>query len=135
MAGFDRFNRARAGSAAAWKSGDVDISELLKLTRDLRSAGEDIGPKVVIATKKTGYDITRTAKVYAPVDTGFLRSSIGPDFDSDGLGVTVGPAASYGAFPEYGTSTQRPQPYMGPAADRHVPEYVAALDELAGGIL
>ena len=66
----------------------------------------------------------RTAVQLAPVDTGFLRSSITvgrPDGGSLGprdLAAQVGPEAAYGGFVEFGTSNAGAQPYMTPAAEQ-----------------
>jgi hypothetical protein len=87
-------------------------------------------------------------------------NSISTDVDSDGMGGEVGPTANYGADVEYGTQPHiiraspggvlafpggggstvfaqevhhpgtSPQPYMGPAFDRHAP----TLDRLLGDV-
>jgi HK97 gp10 family phage protein len=66
----------------------------------------------------------RTAVQLAPVDTGFLRSSItvgrpdGGSLRPGDLAAQVGPEANYGAFVEFGTSRAGAQPYMTPAAEQ-----------------
>lgn len=52
------------------------------------------------------------AKSRAPVLTGTLRDSIGPDEDGYGAG------ADYAAYVEFGTSDTAPQPFIGPSADK-----------------
>ena len=79
------------------------------------------------------------ARTLAPVDTGNLRSSIGVTADTGWRGevltATVGPTAHYGRYVEEGTSRMGPQPYMMPAADRHEPLFVAAIQSLGGQVL
>jgi HK97 gp10 family phage protein len=82
---------------------------------------------------QTAFALEGWAKVYAPIDTGFLRNSIasnetGAQFVSSlsgrmGLGtssltwyVTVG--AEYGIHQEFGTMYQSGTPFMRPAASR-----------------
>lgn len=134
---FDRFNRRRAQSHAAWDRGGVfiDASELNQVSVDLGNASDGIAELASVVVRKSLLDIEADGKAFTPVDTGFLRSSIGMDIDSDGLGGDVGPSASYGAFVEMGTSTQAPQAYMGPALDRHSGDFEKALAQLAGGVL
>ena len=67
----------------------------------------------------------RVAMQYAPVDTGFLRSSItvGDPYGGPLRPITtmaqVGPEAAYGYWVEYGTSRNpNPQPYMTPASEQ-----------------
>jgi HK97 gp10 family phage protein len=66
----------------------------------------------------------RAAIQRAPVDTGFLRSSItvsaadGGQLAPGALTAQVGPEAAYGAFVEFGTSRSGAQPYMTPAAEQ-----------------
>lgn len=134
---FDRFNARRASSQAAWAAGGVftDASDINRCAVDLHLAGQEVGERASVVVRKTLLEIEGDAKAFAPVDTGFLRSTIGVDVDEDGLGGEVGPAANYGAFVELGTSTQAPQAYMGPAFDRHTGEFEKALAQIATDVL
>lgn len=131
--GLDRFERRRAASQAAWSSGEVfiDASGINALAVDLGNAGPVVADLAGMVVRKSLLAIEADAKAFAPVDTGYLRSSIGIDMDDDGLGGDTGPAASYGAFVELGTSTQAPQAYMGPAFDRHSGNFERALAQIA----
>ena len=139
MAGnnLDRFNRRRAQSREMWSKGFVqfETSDLNQLALDLSAAGEGIGPAVSQVVRASALRVEAEAKAFAPVDTGFLRSSIGTDIDGDGLGASVGPSAAYGAFVEMGTSTTAPRAYLGPAFDRAQPDFVSALEQVAGTAL
>ncbi len=99
--------------------------------------------------RKAAFDIEAKAKAKAPVDTGFLKSSI---YVETAHGSTYGKAggegngemlpeveppkkyqaivavgASYGVFIEFGTSRMPAQPYLTPAAEEVRPEFEAAL--------
>jgi len=68
----------------------------------------------------------RVAVQRAPVDTGFLRSSItvggiyGDTLTPGALAAQVGPEARYGGYVEYGVPSRNipAQPYMIPAAEQ-----------------
>ena len=80
----------------------------------------------------------RVAMQTAPVDTGFLRSSITVGSPSGGsllpnaLSAQVGPEAAYGAFVEYGTSRAGAQPYMTPASEQAGEWFVNAMSRDVG---
>lgn len=110
-----------------------DVSELRDLERDLKKGAakvETLAPKVVA---KSALDIERDGKINAPVDTGTLESSISSDID--GLSAEIGPHTDYEAYVEYGTSKMAAQPYMGPAFDKNVPGFVAAMGKVGEKIL
>jgi len=111
----------------------IDASSLRRFQADLGRASARAVPLASLAIRKTAHDIEATAKVFCPVDTGNLRSSISTDLGV--LSAEIGPTASYGIFPELGTSRMAPQPYMGPAFDRHVPELEKAIDQIARSVL
>lgn len=91
------------------------FGEVRRLAADLRGASAQASKLADLAVRKAAFDVEAKAKQYAPVDTGFLRNSIGTDF-APGRAV-IGPTAHYGAFVEFGTARQQAQPYMTPAAD------------------
>ncbi len=97
------------------------VDDLNRLAVDLGAAGGQAAALARLAVRKTATDIRATAMTFVPVDTGNLRSSITWDAadSDDGAAAEVGPTAAYGAYVEYGTSTQAPQAYMGPAFDQH----------------
>lgn len=117
----------------------VDTSQLNRLAVDLVKVTGTMGAATAEVIRKTAADIERDAKILCPVDTGFLRNSITTSFTGDGrtasMEAEIGPTAEYGRFVEEGTSTHAPQPYMGPAFDRHVPVMVSALELLTRDIL
>lgn len=108
---------------------------LRKLSADITRAAKTTGARAQVVVRKTALDIEGSAKNIAPVDTGNLKGSIGhSDLRTVGrsgsLVVEIGPTASYGVFLEQGTSRMAPQPFMGPAADRHAPGFEQAMQQL-----
>jgi HK97 gp10 family phage protein len=61
-----------------------------------------------------GEIVSSKAKLNAPVDTGRLRNSI--DYETNIKQVIVGANTEYAPAVELGTSYQREQPYLEPAA-------------------
>ncbi len=132
----NRFNQRAAASAAAWAAGGtfIDMSEVNMLSADLGDLPVEKVDQIKPVVAATGVRVVRDGKLAAPVDTGFLRSSIGMDLDDDGLGVEVGPSASYGGYVETGTSRMAPHAYMGPALDRNSGPFMQAIDQIAGDL-
>ncbi|MFF3443645.1 HK97-gp10 family putative phage morphogenesis protein [Streptosporangium sp. NPDC002721] len=116
-------------------SDDFDFSELVRLEMELDHVTERAERMAKVAVKKTGFDTVAGAQALAPVDTGNLKSSIGVDFDVDGLGFEAGPTASYGGYVEWGTSRMAPQPYMGPAWDKAEGPFIKAIESIGGRVL
>lgn len=114
----------------------IDVSEVNQVAVELIQAGVLAAGQASQVVRKTALDVEATAKQFAPVDTGNLRSSIGVDLIGIGqLVAEIGPTADYGAHVEFGTSRQAPAAYMGPALDRHTPAFVAALEQVGGSVL
>lgn len=92
----------------------TDNTKLIKNATDqqIEAALEAIGLKV------EGY-----AKLICPVDTGRLRNSITHVVKTNEKTVYIGTNVEYAAAVECGTSRQRPQPYLKPAATQHTDEY------------
>lgn len=75
------------------------------------------------------------AKVYAPVDTGALRSSIQVDEPVTPDLATVSVGVEYAVHQEFGTATLAAHPFLRPALDQHQAEIVAAVAaELAAAV-
>jgi HK97 gp10 family phage protein len=117
----------------------LDVSELNQLAAHIDSATGSVGARGRTVVEKAAAGIERDAKIFAPVDTGFLRSSIGTDLTGDGrfsaVEAEIGPTAEYGAYVEFGTSRMAPRAYLGPALDRNSPGFVTAVEELGGELL
>jgi HK97 gp10 family phage protein len=118
---------------------DLDLGDLNRVAVALDRAAGQVGAAAAQVLRKTTLDIEATAKQFAPVDTGALRNSIGHDITGDGrygvLEAEIGPTVDYAPYVEFGTSRQAPAAFMGPALDRHTPDFIAALEQLGGEVL
>lgn len=114
-------------------------TDVRKLSAKLNSKTKRVGAQAAGALRKTAAGIERDAKTFCPVDTGALKNSIGTDLTGDGrsgrMTAIIGPTMNYASYVERGTSRQAPQPYMRPAAERHVPRLERAIREIGGDIL
>lgn len=112
---------------------EMTITGADTLKVDLDRAGANAPKQVLQAVRKTALDVEGTAKRFAPVDLGTLRSSITTVTKANGSYVeaTVAPHVDYAVYQEYGTSRMAPRAFMGPAADRHLHELQAAIEKLA----
>jgi HK97 gp10 family phage protein len=99
---------------------------LAGLAREAATAGSNAAKAATEAAAK----VQATAKSLAPKLTGALANSITTDVTQNG--AEVGPTVRYAPFVEYGTSKDSPQPFMGPAAERHEDEFAQLLSDLVG---
>lgn len=109
--------------------------DLAGLAVDLTKASAQAQRKAGVAIRKTAQDVKATAQSMAPVDTGALRNSITVSMGLTSLEAVISPTVAYAPYVEHGTSRMAPQPFMGPAADRHLPALEQALSQLGGDIL
>lgn len=113
------------------------IEELNTVTAEIEVAKGGVGAKGSAVIRKYALQVEATAKVFAPVDTGHLKGSIGPpDYTGDGrfggMSATITAHASYAGYVEHGTRNMAPHAFMGPALDRHTPDFVAAVSQISG---
>lgn len=71
------------------------------------------------------------AKVRAPVDTGQLRNSI--SYEVGESEAKIGTIVDYAVYVEYGTSRQRPQPYLRPAIDENTDKIKQVMTDILKG--
>lgn len=109
----------------------VDASQLAALSAEIVAAPARAHSGGADATIDTASRIEDDAKSMAPVRTGELQRSITTEVLAGGLNVEVGATAPYAGFVEFGTSTMAPQPFMAPAADRNVDNYIDDLADVA----
>lgn len=69
------------------------------------------------------------AKEYCPVDTGRLRNSISHAVDEGEGAAVIGTNVEYAPYVELGTSRQKAQPYLEPAATNHTDEYRSIVED------
>ncbi|WP_435744908.1 HK97-gp10 family putative phage morphogenesis protein [Nocardioides sp. SYSU DS0663] len=118
---------------------ELDTSAVRDLGSRLTTSTGRVGAATSAALRRTALAIEADAKALAPVDTGALQGSISTTISGDGrhgaMAAEIGPTVDYGVYQEYGTSTQAGTPFLGPAFDRQVPGYTAALAQLASDVL
>lgn len=68
-----------------------------------------------------------------PVDTGNLRGSIAHEADTADNAVYIGTNVEYAPYVELGTSRQKAQPFLRPAASEHGAQYRQVLKKALGG--
>lgn len=116
---------------------EIDASDLEAFATTLERKADAATLLIRGAVRKTTADIAADAKKLAPVDTGFLRSSIQTSAAGSNANVAQGiiqAQANYSKHLEFGTSKSAPQPFMGPAADRHTPALQEALSQIAAAL-
>lgn len=112
---------------------NFDTAGVRRLAADITKADVENAKKASAALRKTALDIEADAKIFVPVDTGFLKNSISSDISE--YHAEVGPTADYAHYVENGTSRMNGQPYMRPAADRRLPPFARRIREIGGQIL
>lgn len=109
---------AAASSSFAGSSSGVGGDVTIRWNADgLRELLQSENGPIAKDLARRGYKVSNQAKRLCPVDTGRLRSSITMvlESDSEGLYAVVGTNVDYAEHVEFGTSTQRPQPFLRPA--------------------
>jgi HK97 gp10 family phage protein len=112
---------------------EIDASDLDAFAAGLERKAEAATFLIRGAVRKTTADVAADAKRLAPVDTGFLRSSIQTSAAGSNANIAQGivqAQADYSKYLEFGTSTSAPQPFMSPALDRHTPAFEGAVDQV-----
>lgn len=112
----------------------IEADGLDSLIVDLAGAGARAAIRAQVVIAKTAQDIVGTAQQLVPVDTSATKNSIGVDYGPDGLSAEIGPTTSYAFWLEFGTTKMAPHAFMGPAMDRHTPDFVKGLEELGGSL-
>jgi HK97 gp10 family phage protein len=87
-------------------------------------------PRASDAVQEAAEAIAADARSLAPKLTGRLAGSI--EVDGSGTSAEVGPTVDYAPFVEFGTAYMAPQPFMGPATDRHEGDIEKALMKSIG---
>lgn len=101
----------------------LDDKELKKAIKNINKTSLKAQKKVKLVVKGTGLIIETGAKRRVPVDTGRLKSSILRTPKTDFF-VTVGTNVEYAQYVEYGTSKNRKQPFLFPAAEAERQRYL-----------
>lgn len=92
------------------------IDGLIIQENNIRIMQENIGNAIIKALEKIGQTAEGYAKKACPVDTGRLRNSITHVIVPEENAVYIGTNVEYAEAVEMGTSRQKAQPYLKPAA-------------------
>lgn len=84
------------------------------------------------ALEKIGLLAEGYAAKKCPVDTGNLRGSITHEVDAGDNSVYIGTNVEYAPYVELGTSRQKAQPFLRPAASEHGAQYRQVLKKALG---
>lgn len=93
--------------------GDIKIVGLEKLQKKLKQNVQMDDVKRVV--RHNGAEMQEKAQQNAPVDTGYLKRSIGLEITDGGMTAELEPKADYAPYPEFGTRFMEAQPYLAPA--------------------
>ena len=104
----------------------IELEDLDELSDEQSQALEE---EVHAIVENTGDNMVTYAQGIVPVRTGNLMASIFAEVDEDNLAVTLGAAADYASFIEYGTVKMRAQPFLEPAAAIGQEEMNARIEE------
>lgn len=110
------------------------MAEGVTVTQDnTEQAVDGIESAIGVALETIGLLAENYAAMKCPVDTGNLRGSITHEVDTAGKAVYIGTNVEYAPFVELGTSHQKAQPYLRPAASEHTAQYRQVLKSALGG--
>lgn len=83
---------------------------------------EDVIKAIKLAIVKAAYDMEAHAVRVVPVDTGRLKASIKVKAGNDYIILSAD--TEYDKYVEFGTVTQRPQPFITPALHAGIRKYI-----------
>ena len=92
----------------------IDWHGTEKLTMLIQGADPKVREQSGKVVKNNAELVQRFAKVYAPYDTGFLKSQIKTSYP-EALEAHIDAEAAYSGYQEYGTRFQSGKPFMRPA--------------------
>lgn len=96
-------------------------------------ASQGVARAIDRALEEIGLAAEGYAKRACPVDTGNLRNSITHAVDTADNAVYIGTNVEYAPYVELGTSRQKAQPFLRPAASEHGAQYRQVLKKALGG--
>lgn len=109
-------------------AGDVTVRQ-----DNTGQAVDGIDSAIGVALEKIGLLAENYAAKKCPVDTGNLRASITYEVDTADNAVYIGTNVEYAPYVELGTSHQKAQPFLRPAASGHGAQYRQVLKNALGG--
>lgn len=90
----------------------------------------ELDRKFQIANEVIGGKAESYAKAYSPYKTGTLRDSISHDAEDNFRTVVIGTNVYYAPYQELGTIRISPHPFLRPAIENHVGEYMNVLEKI-----
>lgn len=96
-------------------------------------AVDGIDSAIGAALEEIGLLAENYAVKKCPVDTGHLRGSVTHEVDAGDNAVYIGTNVEYAPHVELGTSRQKAQPFLRPAASEHGAQYREVLKKALGG--
>lgn len=109
-------------------AGDVTVEQ-----DNTGQVADGIESAIGVALEKIGLLAENYAAKKCPVDTGNLRASITHVVDAADNAVYIGTNVKYAPYVELGTSRQKAQPFLRPAASEHSAQYRQVLKKALGG--
>lgn len=102
----------------------MNIENFIKVIESQPNKFKKSSKKIIL---ETAVGMNRDMAEKVPVDTGYLKRTIGYELKDDGLTCKVGAnihgKADYASYVEYGTRYQRSQPYFNPSFDKAEKEF------------
>lgn len=109
-------------------AGDVTV-----IQDNTAQVADGIDSAIGAALEEIGLLAENYAAKKCPVDTGNLRGSITYEVDAGDNAVYIGTNVEYAPYVELGTSHQKAQPFLRPAASEHSAQYRKVLKKALGG--
>lgn len=94
----------------------IELTGIRELNRKLRKLEQNVLSVTHRELRHVAEEVAAKARDLAPVDEGFLRSSIEVHSGTDDSYDVIA-AAYYAPWVEFGTENMAPQPFMRPAVD------------------
>lgn len=95
--------------------------------------GEEFQAALLRGLESVGLVAEGYAKGFCPVNTGRLRNSVTHAIDNDEKAAYIGTNVEYGPYVELGTSRQKAQPFLTPAAENYGDVYRGIIEDALKG--
>lgn len=102
----------------------ITNSDLQATLNDIRKYKKEVRDRVGYEIAKSAYKIQAEAFRNAPKRTTFMAKSISVILESSKSAAIIAVNAFYGIFVERGTSRQKAQPFLEPAAEKEFPNLI-----------
>lgn len=113
----------------------MDSSDIRALSQSLGDGATRLESQARALVRGMTIELASRISGAAPVDTGFLRSSVDYTMSNDRLTGIVGPTAHYAIYLENGTRFMSERPFVNPSADQTEERFYAGMEQIAARIL